>query len=131
MIYVTVNVETGELLNISDEPVEVSGAPLMVRPLNRGRPDFSKEAWARNLLAFVPLPEARVLTRRAYLGLFTQEERVAVRVAAKNFPALEDYLELLSIAEYVDLDDPDVEAGLTALETAGLIAPGRAAEILA
>ena len=131
MIYVTVNVETGELLNISDEPVEVSGAPLMVRPMDRGRPDFSKEEWVPNLLNFVPLPEARVLTRRAYLGLFTQEERVAIRVAAKNFPALEDYLELLSIAEYIDLDDPDVEAGLTTLEAAGLLSPGRAAEILA
>lgn len=130
MIYVTVNVETGEILNISEEPTIVSGAPLTVRVMDCGRPDFSKEEWVPNLLNFVPLPEARVLTRRAYLGLFSQEERVAIRVAAKNFPALEDYLELLSIAEYVDLDDPDVAAGLAALEAAGLISPGRAAEIL-
>ena len=131
MIYVTVNVETGELLHIADEPVEVSGAPLMVRPMDRGRPDFSKEEWVRNLLNFVPLPEARVLTRRAYLGLFTQEERVAVRVAAGSSPELYDYLAMLELAEEIDLDDPDTVGAVNMLEMVGLIAAGRADEVLA
>ena len=131
MIYVTVNIETGELLHIADEPVEVSGAPLMVRPMDRGRPDFSKEEWVRNLLNFVPLPEARVLTRRAYLGLFTQEERVAIRVAAGSSPELYDYLAMLELAEEIDLDDPDTVGAVNMLEMVGLIAAGRADEVLA
>lgn len=131
MIYVTVNVETGELLHIADEPVEVSGAPLMVRPMDRGRPDFSKEEWVRNLLNFVPLPEARVLTRRAYLGLFTQEERVAIRNAAGSSPELYDYLAMLELAEEIDLDDPDTVGAVNMLEMVGLIAAGRADEVLA
>lgn len=131
MIYVTVNVETGELLNISEEPTIVSGAPLTVRVMDRGRPDFSKEEWVPNLLNFVPLPEARVLTRRAYLGLFTQEERVAIRVAAGSSPELYDYLAMLELAEEIDLDDPDTVGAVNMLEMVGLIAAGRADEVLA
>ena len=131
MIYVTVNIETGELLHIADEPVEVSGAPLMVRPMDRGRPDFSKEEWVRNLLNFVPLPEARVLTRRAYLGLFTQQERINIRNAAGSSPELYDYLAMLELAEEIDLDDPDTVGAVNMLEMVGLIAAGRADEVLA
>ena len=131
MIYVTVNIETGELLHIADEPVEVSGAPLMVRPMDRGRPDFSKEEWVRNLLNFAPLPEARVLTRRAYLGLFTQQERINIRNAAGSSPELYDYLAMLELAEEIDLDDPDTVGAVNMLEMVGLIAAGRADEVLA
>lgn len=77
------------------------------------------------------VPESRTLTKRAYLGRFTAEERVAIRTAAKQSVALEDYLELLAVSEDINLDDPDLIAGLAMLEGVGLIAPGRAAEIRA
>ena len=87
-----------------------------------------------NHILHVPELEApiqRTLTKRAYLGRFTAEERVAIRTAAKQSVALEDYLELLALSEDINLDDPDLIAGLAMLEGAGLIAPGRAAEIRA
>lgn len=75
-------------------------------------------------------PASRVVTKLEYLRLFTQEERVAIRTAAKANAVLEDYMELLALAEIVDLSDADTVAGVNALEMAGLIAPGRAQEIL-
>ena len=73
---------------------------------------------------------AMTWTKREYLSRFSQAERIAIRTAAKQVPELEDYLELLALATEVRSDDPDVVGALTMLEDAGLIAAGRAAEIL-
>ena len=71
----------------------------------------------------------------AYLRRFTQEERIAIREAASQSAVLDDYLKLLDATiqqgGIVDLDDEDTVAAVNLLEQAGLIAAGRAAEILA
>lgn len=69
-------------------------------------------------------------TKLAYLRRFTQSERIAIRDAAKNSPELADYLELLALAEEIKSDDPDIIAALAMLEGGGLLAAGRAQEIL-
>lgn len=73
---------------------------------------------------------AMVWTKLAYLRRFTQDERIAIRTAAKDVPQLDDYLQLLELAEEVRSDDPDIAAALAMLEGAGLIGAGRAQEIL-
>jgi hypothetical protein len=45
-------------------------------------------------------------------------------------PVLQDYLEMLSLADEVHLDNSDVIAAVTLLENTGLISAGRAVEIL-
>lgn len=65
-----------------------------------------------------------------YKRRFSQEERIAIRNAAGSSRELDDYLDLLKDAQDVRSDDPDVIRALTTLEAAGLIAPGRAQEIL-
>lgn len=75
-------------------------------------------------------PAPAVWTKLEYLRRFTQDERVAIRSAAKVSPALEDYMELLALATDVRSDDPDIMGALTMLEAAGLIGTGRAQEIL-
>ena len=71
----------------------------------------------------------------AYLRRFTQEEGIAIREAASQSAVLDDYLKLLDATiqqgGIVDLDDEDTVAAVNLLEQAGLIAAGRAAEILA
>jgi hypothetical protein len=62
---------------------------------------------------------------------FTADERVAIRTAAQSNGQIADYLGLLTAASSVNLTDPVTMAGVQALETAGLIAQGRAAQILA
>lgn len=76
-------------------------------------------------------PPVRELTKIDYLKRFTQEERIAIRSAAKVNPVAEDYIELLNAATVIHLDDPDTVKGVKTLEAAGLLAPGRAEQILA
>lgn len=71
------------------------------------------------------------LTKRAFLERFTPEERVAIRTAAQSSVAIQDYLELVSVSDEIDLTYATTVAGVQELEAAGLIAAGRAAEILA
>lgn len=76
-------------------------------------------------------PPERVITKLQYLRRFTSEERIAIRAAAAQNPTLFDYLELLDMAQDVTLDDPDTVYAVHMLEEVGLIAPGRAVEVLA
>jgi len=78
----------------------------------------------------VSLPLGAVFSKLAYLRRFTQEERIAIRAAATQSPALADYLALLELAEEIDTGDADTIAAVHMLEQLGLLAAGRALEIL-
>lgn len=72
----------------------------------------------------------RELSPLEFLRLLTAEERITIRQAAKVSPAVDDYLDLLDKAQTVNLDNVDVVGGLSMLEGGGLLAAGRAQEIL-
>jgi len=72
----------------------------------------------------------RVLTHLEFLRLFTMEERIAMRRASKLSEVLEDYLDLLKLAQEINLDDPDTVAGVQMMEAGELIGAGRAAGVL-
>ena len=76
-------------------------------------------------------PVQRTITKLEYLRRFTDKERIAIRAAAEQNTALADYLQLMEAAQEINLDDPDTVAAVQMLEQSGLIAPGRAAEVLA
>ncbi|GIX31365.1 MAG: hypothetical protein KatS3mg124_1837 [Porticoccaceae bacterium] len=76
-------------------------------------------------------PQPRRLTRLEFLRRFTDDEMQAIVAAADTSPALKAALLQWQAAEGVVLDDPSTVAGVQALEIAGLIAAGRAQEILA
>ena len=76
-------------------------------------------------------PVPRTITKLEYLRRFTVEERVAIRAAAAANPVLSDYLQLMELAHEISLDDPDTVAAVQMLEQSGLIAAGRAIEVLA
>lgn len=71
------------------------------------------------------------VSRLAFMQRFTADERVAIRTAAQSSPAVQDYLELLNVSEEIDLTHALTVAGVQQLEAGGLLAVGRAAEILA
>lgn len=73
-----------------------------------------------------PIP----LTRLEFLDRFTDEELLAVRAAAQNNAAVELWLWRFDHAENISLADPRTIKGVEGLEQAGLLAAGRAAEIL-
>jgi len=72
----------------------------------------------------------RVLDRLEFLRLFTAQERITLVEAAKSIPVLADYMYLLDRTSTVHLDHDDTLNGVNLLEQVGLIAPGRAAEVL-
>jgi hypothetical protein len=72
----------------------------------------------------------RILSKLEFLELFTAEERIAIRQARGSSAALDDYLYLMELAQDVDLDNPKTQNGLIMLEQAGILASGRAQEIL-
>lgn len=55
---------------------------------------------------------------------------MAIISSAQNETLIAAWLDLLNVASEVDLQDEDTVAGLHYLEAVGLIAHGRAAEIL-
>ena len=77
------------------------------------------------------------LTKYQFLSLFTQEEMAGILAAAKQIPAIQAWVflfENLTPDENglaVDTDTADLRNGITGFEQAGLLAPGRAQEILA
>ncbi|MCA6346713.1 MAG: hypothetical protein IM622_13265 [Phenylobacterium sp.] len=77
-----------------------------------------------------PPPPVDQLHKVDFLRLFTQAERIAIRQAAKVNPIVEDYQDMLDAATVIRLSDPDIQEGIPDLEDAGLIGPGRAAQIL-
>ncbi len=88
----------------------------------------------------VPVAETRV-SRLAFRKRFTQAEKVALELAALDDPsatpaqraqaaALRAYLKDVDAAQFIDLADVHVKEGVQTLEAAGLLAAGRAAEII-
>jgi len=70
------------------------------------------------------------ITRLQFLLRFTDAEMQAIVAAADASPALKAALLKWQTAEGIMLTDPVTQAGVQALEIAGLIEPGRAAQIL-
>jgi hypothetical protein len=70
------------------------------------------------------------LSKYQYMNLFTDQELATIYTVAKSVIQIEVWLEKFKVAEVVDLADPSTVAGLHALEAGGLLAAGRAAEIL-
>ena len=73
----------------------------------------------------------RTITKLEYMNLFTEAELVAIYTAAKTSVLVEIWLDKFKLVSEVDLRDPTTAGGLQSMEAAGLIAAGRAAQILA
>lgn len=77
----------------------------------------------------------RNLTRLEYLSRFTDAEAIAIDLASQGATVeaatLRRMMAMVQAAEYISLDDARTIDGLNNLEAAGLLAAGRAAEILA
>jgi hypothetical protein len=79
----------------------------------------------------VETTQGYLLTKLQYMSRFTDAELAAIYTAAKASVQVEVWLDKFKLAQEIDLTDPQTIAGVQALEAAGLLAAGRAAEILA
>lgn len=79
--------------------------------------------------AAVP-PAPKILTKREFIKRFTVDEYATIKAAAQQNVMLDYYWQQFMLVEEINLGDPDTIAGVTMLEQVGLIAQGRAQEIL-
>lgn len=88
-----------------------------------------------------PAPELRYVTKLAFRNRFTAKEKVMVELAGvHNTTDTIQKQELaatvrvsnadIALSTYIDLDRPDTRAGVKSMEDFGLLAAGRADEIL-
>lgn len=70
------------------------------------------------------------ISKREFLKLFTPAEYGAIKSAAAVNMSVDYFWQQFLLADFVSLDDPDTHMGLQMLEGAGLLAAGRAAEIV-
>jgi hypothetical protein len=96
---------------------------------DRAMPDFSLEAWNPAVLDFFMLPTVP-MTKLAFLRRFTDTEYAAIKAATATNPAIDFFWQKFLMAQDIKIGDAELVAGIRALESAGLIAAGRAAEIL-
>jgi hypothetical protein len=82
-------------------------------------------------LRYADLFKIGVLTSAAFVQRFTSAEYGAIRAAAEQSPDVAALITELVKEPTVVLTDPRIPAGLALLTAAGLLAEGRAAEIMA
>ena len=129
MYYVLANQMTGELLQISTEPlVAEEGQILKVR--QGDIPDLSKFEWVNSLLCFMEKQRSRILTQEAFVTRLTDQEMMTIYSIAKTNVMIEVWLDRFKMAQEINLDYPFMQEGIRGLEQAGILAPGRAEELL-
>jgi len=116
-----------ELVGLSDDSLADLSAALGVAADETG---FAGQGFFPFTPEPPPPPPVDELHKVDFLRLFTQAERIAIRQAAKLNPVVEDYQAILDAATIIRLSDADIQEGIPELEDAGLLAPGRAAQIL-
>ena len=77
-----------------------------------------------------PKPQETRVSKLEYLSAFTDEELAGIYTIAKTNVYVELWLEKFHLAEFICISDPLSQAGVRALESAGLLSSGRANEIL-
>jgi hypothetical protein len=134
--YIAYNSNLGNILvGVSDQEIPTTD-DVTVEIRDGNMPDMSRWAWNAAILDFYEKPRRR-LTKLEFMNRFTDTELANIYSAAKSSIMVEVWLEKLKAASpeadgtSIDLDDPRTVAGIQSLEAGGLIAAGRAAEILA
>lgn len=134
MAYYAYDAITRELLGISDNELPT--------PENGSTTEFpgvtalemrANYTWDPATVSFIERDSVarRLISKLDYMNRFTDAELVSIYTAARTNVNVEIWLEKFKLSTQINLDDPKTLIGLQSLETLGLIATGRPAEILA
>jgi hypothetical protein len=127
--WVSYDQATNALLGVSDTALhDAPGA--VVTQFEGDMPDMSRLAWNSATLSWYE-KHRNVLTKREFLKKFTPTEYGNIKAACAANATVDYFWQLFTLAEEVNMSDPDTAGGIGLLEQAGLIGAGRAAEILA
>lgn len=120
--YVAYNPSLGNaLVGVSEHEMEAHGGDM---------PDLSKLLWNTATLMF-DAKHVNIVTKREFIKRLTATEYATIKAAAMQSPELDYYWQMFMLADEISLEDVDTTRGVWMLELFGLIAHGRAMEILA
>lgn len=128
-IHCLYNAETNALLGISAEPHIVQPGQEQIT-LGRDMPDLTVEEWNPVILNFFTKLGTSI-TKLRFMKRITAQEFAAIKATAATNGEIDFFWQKFLAAQDIVVSDPELIAGLTALEQFGIIAPGRAAEIVA
>ena len=130
--FVTYNNLTGGLLDVSYGCPSAQESIISVKTCVGETPDLYAYKWDTELREFVPKADIlRQVTVHAFMNRMSAQERIAIKDAAKTNMALQDYMDMLNSASFVDLSDQELFGGLSYLVYLGLLDTTRVTEILA
>ena len=129
MYYILADQITGELLQVSTEPLIAEEGQIL--KLRQGDiPDLSKFEWVNSALCFMEKQNTRILSQEAFVTRLTDQEMMTIYSIAKTNVMIEVWLDRFKMAQEINLDYPFMQEGIRGLEQAGILAPGRAEELL-
>lgn len=129
MLFVTYHAESGGLIGVTDTP-PAADPTTCTSAISADSVEL--HTWDVNTRQFRDESGsvARSLTGLQYMTRFTQDELETIYGLADVNLAVRVWVKMFERADVVDLDDARTVTGLQRLEAAGILAAGRAAEIL-
>lgn len=137
--YVVYEMGSGKLVALSQTISAVLPSGLNSKTIGTSEPDLSLVQWDPASLSFVPFVSQRVIAKGIFIQRLTLSERAPLFGYERNTaPAftdpqkrnLEIFLRYITYLDTINLDDGAIQTGVNFLETVGIIAAGRAAQIL-
>ena len=86
--------------------------------------------WDQNTLDYIPRPEKKVESKLDFTDRFTFAEFIGLIDAANTNPTVAAFMKKMDYSEFIDRADVRTIEMTHAIEALGLIATGRASEIL-
>ena len=129
MYYVLADQVTGELIQVSSEPI-IQGNGQIVKVREGEIPDLNKFEWHNGSLSFIEKSTSRFMTQEAFARRLTDHELRNIYQASNVSIDVEIWLDRFKMAKEIDLDDPFLVNGLNGLAANGLLSVERVQEIL-
>lgn len=135
MYYVIYNSSTGAL--VSQGTVLTSPLPAGLTSQDIVSPPADNTVWDTVSRSFVTKPSPRIIPKHEFIQRFSIAERRELfgfmhgnTYTAAQQKILASILRYLDFLDRIDLDDVAIQQGVNYLETAGVLAAGRAAQVL-
>jgi hypothetical protein len=126
MYYVYYEKDSGKLLQVSE--IELSNTLSEMTSFNDTLPDLKAVLWDCNALCFTL--KTTILSQVEFLRKFTLSERLHIRSLRDSDPIIEDILDMVDKADYVDLSDQDAINSIYYLASINVIDVTRIQQIL-
>ncbi|MEW6332086.1 MAG: hypothetical protein AB1560_11570 [Pseudomonadota bacterium] len=135
--YAIYQTTSGALVAIASQVTEPLPAGLAAKFIGAEAPDTDAYQWDPSTLGLVSRAPPRLLAKHLFIARFTDQEQrelfgfsldtTKTELQRKRVAA---FIWLLTFLDVINLDAGNVMAGVNYLETAGILAAGRAAQIL-